>query len=210
MNSNEFTIGIPANGVANFHARGRAFACISTTAAYTVRADNGDAQSISAGRGFSLPSGEFNRLTFRNATGSEITTTFYVGQQDYVPDRSVTLLNSTITVDSSLKNDISDCIDAVPSQSVRNVAVANTAVALAAASTKFRKAILYGFKTAGRVANAGSVFIGADGTGTNQPIELFAGGEYVLEPSVGNKSDLASWFVNSPNVGDGVVIIIVS
>jgi hypothetical protein len=83
----QFTLTIPASGVANFHRAGKVFAVISATAAFKLRPEQGANLDMNVGRGFGDPAGqEWNYLTFQNTSGAGIDVTFYWGFEDYRPD----------------------------------------------------------------------------------------------------------------------------
>jgi hypothetical protein len=93
----ERLITIPATGYLSWQITGRVFKCFSTTADFSVYVDNGEPQTISAGRGFGdSSSAAFERLTFRNTSGSAIAATVAISDGP-ITDPQATL---TATVSS--------------------------------------------------------------------------------------------------------------
>jgi hypothetical protein len=204
--NNEISVSIPANGVSVVVVgEASVFFCIATNGTFKVRPDNRDRVTVSqAGKKFGNPGAHpFNKLTFYNSTAAVVTATVWVGEEEY-SDQNTTVTNS---VSTTFGNDIANCIDAVPSQFLKISNAAAAPVALAAAGTKFRWALLLGCKAQDSTANAGSVFVGALGGAGQQPIEVFAGTAYVLPVPQGAKWDFGNWFLKVANDGDGLVVI---
>jgi len=61
-------------------------------------------------------------------------------------------------------------------------------------------------KKAPQVLNTGSVHLGVKSKDGTQAFECAAGGEYYLTPPEGQEWDLADWWLDVANAGDGLVI----
>ncbi len=93
-----------------------------------------------------------------------------------------------------------------PAQILKTVAAAGTPVALAASGT-FITMTLIANKDQARTANIGNVYLGLSGAAGTQPIILTPGKIYEIIAPVGQAYNLADWFIDAANNGDGVVAI---
>ncbi len=212
MNAGERTITIPAGGTHTERVPSqKTFFCIATDGVYSVRPGNSEENVIRQVADTFEERTAFGKLTFRNRTGAPVTTTVWIGEERFSSQNVSVSVPSGVSVTNipsvSVQNTLANCVDSNPSQFLKTSTAAAAAVALAAAGTKFRWALLLGCKSENGTANVGSVFVGASGDAGKQPIEIFPGSAYVLPLPQGAKWDFGSWFLKVANDGDGLVVI---
>lgn len=199
------TFTLKANSQRVESVKGKVVACISSTGVFNVELDNGGYQELSTGR--KISGDAFKRVTFVDTSGSDNTITFYIGNEDITLPNVIQDASSSST---AIANNISSCIASTPSQILKTNGTPGTPVALTAAQTYFRKAIIIAQKTLDGLAgaaNTGNVAIGASGTAAQQPILLTPGDSYVIDAPIGGKYDFRNFYLDVANAGDGVVVI---
>jgi hypothetical protein len=96
---------------------------------------------------------------------------------------------------------------AAPAQALVTVTSHGTPVALGGA-VDFQSLTLIGNKSASaRTANTGDIYLGKSGVAGTQPIVIAAGKSYTLTAPIGQKYQLADWFIDAANDNDGAVIL---
>lgn len=111
-----------------------------------------------------------------------------------------------------IRQEMEAAAPATAQQFVKNVTAAGTPEQLKAAATYFMKAVVLGRKGLGPTSsaanvNTGTVRIGPAAAANLQPFELAPGDERVLLPPVGQRWNLADWYVDAVTNGDGVVVL---
>ena len=201
-------ITIPANGVFTVHVKAKYFLVTALTGSFNVLTSGGEEYDFTeTGSGFGNDqSPEFGKLTFYDKSGSQNTVTFYASLTPIkTSDVNVT---STVTVQQQpITNTLAGCTLENEGQLNPKIAVANTAVAFAAAGTYFRRAIIIAQKDLNQTANTGVVYVG--NAANHQPYTLNPGDLMTLEADTGAKRDFGSWYLLGANVGDGLAIMYV-
>lgn len=205
----DYSITLAAGAQTTVRARGTLLVCKSATAEFYFRPSGRAERTMNAGGRFGAastnPRNYWTYINFRNASGASNTIEFI--SADEAVEIALTVEATNTVLPTSISNEITACIAATPVQILKTSTAAAAPVALTAAQTYFRKAIVYGVNTLAGVANTGSVYIGPSATASQQPIEIAPGAEYVLEPPNGAKWNLADWYLDVGTNGDGVVVI---
>ena len=196
-------VTIPANGETYLNITGNSFHVKEADDTFEMAFNDGDYFAIEAGLGFQLPGEDyFQKLSFRNTSGSDIAIVIYVSSLIVLDNRLVQPIAPTITVNSELVNDLTSCIKVAPTVDSRTAVIATPGRLAGSANTFFRKVLVKA-----KDSNTDNVTLGISATASDRPITLAPGDEYFIEVPVGCKQDLYDWFIGVAVDNEGVDIV---
>jgi hypothetical protein len=211
---NPVTTTIPAagtqSGVFVQHVHGKYFYLSATNGAVRILTSTGEEYDFSeSGSRFGNDnSPAFGKLTFYNDGGTPVTITFYAS---LTPIQTADVqVQSSVTVNTQLTNTLAGCAAANLVGTLVTAAAANTAYAMAAVSTPFRKLTIQAFKAFGAAGAAPTANLGIVcwGPANNQmPTVMNPGEVWTLEAPTGAKYDLSALYFSAANAGDGLILI---